>query len=239
MIRSALWRQGAGGADVGHLDVRLDAELLERLLRLHPEQEPAAEAHPADRQDLHVVRQPPCWPLDAPAVTRRTRSWRRRRLRFVGGDERAHRGAVRGVEERRAAVRRPRGTRRASRARRRGRRRRARPGRSRAGPDRSARWPKGTGVASVTRLRPARRTAGEGREWASATPGAMTMYGPERLDGLDHLVGVRVGGHAARDEGIAGDADRRTPVRGRRAGPDGAGGEQIRKESSAVHVVTR
>src|SRR3990170_4208927 len=41
-----------------------------------------------------------------------------------------------------------------------------------------ARLPKSTGVARVTNERPGCRTAGEGREWASAMPGAMTMYGP-------------------------------------------------------------
>ena len=40
--------------DVRHLDVGLDAELLEGLLGLHPEEQAGAEAHAANRQDLHV-----------------------------------------------------------------------------------------------------------------------------------------------------------------------------------------
>ena len=38
--------------------------------------------------------------------------------------------------------------------------------------------PNATGVASVTTASPSASTSGPGRAWASASPGAITTYGP-------------------------------------------------------------
>ncbi len=48
---------------VGHFDIGLDAELLERLFGIHPQDQAGAEAHPADGEDLHDV-----FPVDWAAV---------------------------------------------------------------------------------------------------------------------------------------------------------------------------
>src|SRR5690606_3167459 len=155
---------GAGGAsrgaDVGGLHVGVDAECAQRLLGVHLQEHRGSDAHAADGDDLHGVSLPAAAPPCAMSV---------RSVRIAASSL--------------AVARRSRSASSAMAS--------ARLDMSRRWPSWSvaasaitmrtgslAALPNSTGSASVTRLSPVRSTAGDGRAWASAKHGAMTMYGP-------------------------------------------------------------
>src|SRR6185436_5002073 len=160
-------RQRTRRSHVGHLDVGLDAELLQRLLGIHPEDQAGAESHPAHSQDLHDVSLAD-WRVGSPDST--SRAWLSSNERSISATSRASTAPISPS-------------------------RRVSSDRSSASVESAVIWPSSSTAASpmtrhtgsfsgcpnatgsrrVTRLRPARRTAGDGREWARAMPGAITM----------------------------------------------------------------